>query len=143
MKVDTSGTSSHINISWLAIVHLPDGRRFVTDACLLLDMEYVIAGPIPIETAPAQKVEHLLGWNTTHEFDLAELRTTGPSGHYWAPRRILLNRKYVEYLRRISVREHLYFRASVPYDPVLIFDGNNIIGALMPMLAKENSPEVN
>jgi len=63
---------------------------------------------------------------------LADLRRE-TAGHYRAPKAILLNRRYIDYLRRLRVRVVLRFRASNPEAPVVLFDGNRAIGALMPL----------
>ena len=83
---------------------------------------------------PAVSVERVLAWKTTNAFSLADLQPSGPAGNYRAPGDILLAGKYIEILRRIVVRDALCLRGGGPVDPVLLYDGDRAIGALMPMV---------
>jgi hypothetical protein len=120
-------------VRWLLSSQFPDGRRFVTDRRLLLEAKYV-QGPFPADTLAPEKVEHFLAWRTTHGFELADLRVTGPEGHYRTPRGIVLNPKYIDFLKRLKTIRHLHFRGSGERDPVIIFNGERVIGALVPMI---------
>jgi hypothetical protein len=120
-------------LAWRFVCNVRTGQRLVTDKCLLIDVDYIVLDQLPTGEITAEKVERILDRNTTHGFVLANLRTTPPDGNYLTPTGIILNRKYVGYLRGLSMKKSLRFRASGPDDPVIILDGDRIIGALMPM----------
>jgi hypothetical protein len=120
-------------ITWRFVSTFADGRRFVTDNCLLIDVDYLVIDKLPARELPAEKVERLFAHNTTHRFVLTDLKDTGPLGHYRTPTGILLNRRYISYLRGLPMKKVLQFRASGLSDPVLILDGDYTIGALMTM----------
>src|SRR5262245_6120669 len=120
-------------VSWNLLSQFPDGRRFVSDRCILLDASYV-KGPFPPATLAPEKVEPFLNRATTHGFGLADLEAVPPNGNYRAPDGTLLNRKYVTFLKHLDTIKELHFRGSKVDEPVLILDGRKVIGALVPMI---------
>jgi hypothetical protein len=119
-------------VQWRGHCDLEDGRRFLTDGSLLLDSQYVPPGPIPEKSIAPQGAQRLLQSSTDHEFGLADLERKG-DGHYVAPGPVQLNRKYSDFLRRLSLKSSLRFGAKGPNDPVLILDGKKVVGVMMPM----------
>jgi hypothetical protein len=121
-------------IDWQMISDLPDGKRFISDGSLLLNIEYVGVNSLPTKNVPAQTTQRLLIWNTNHEFKFADLQTEGSSGHYLAPHNILLNKKYIDYLKQVLPEDQApRFRGGGATDPVLIVHNGVVIGAIMPL----------
>jgi len=127
------------DISWQYRANFPDGRKFITDKNLILDMAYLSLDKEPQQIISHQQIERLFTWETTIDFGLNDLTLTASSGNFWAPNNILLSKKYLQILQTLTPNESIRFYGSQPHSPVLIFDGDQIIGALMPMkLTDEN-----
>jgi len=120
------------NVVWNAVSKFDDGRQFLTDGSFLLDSRYAPAEDIPKKNIPPQSVQRLLDSKTDHDFGFADLGKT-PTDHYLAPGPIQLNRIYVDYLRKTSLSGTLRFKAGGQYNPVLILDGDKVVGVVMPM----------
>ena len=131
-STDPSGTG----IAWTIVSQLADGRKFFSDNCIMLESSYIAAGGVPTRTISAQTVESLLARKTTHEFGFNDLKSTGVAGNYQAPQNILLNKRYISYLKSLPTSSRFRFRAEGPLDPVLVADGTKIIGIVMPMESK-------
>lgn len=117
-------------IIWNAQSKLADGRQLLTDGSLILDSRYISDAPLPKKAIPSQNVQRLLQSDTDHEFDLDDLEK-GAGGHYVAPRSVKLNNKYIDFLRR--AKASIRFRAKGPMDPILILDGEDVVGVVMPV----------
>jgi len=120
-------------VQWRAHCDLEDGRRLITDGSLLLESKYLPKVPVPEKTVPAQGVQRLLQSETDKEFGLDDLQKKSGDGHYVAPSGMQLNRKYINLLRESPVKATLQFRAKGANDPVLILDGQKVVGVMMPM----------
>src|SRR4051812_36347740 len=118
-------------VKWWAHCDTADGRRFLTDGGLFLESRYLPNVPVPEKTLPPQAPERLLQSTTDHEFALADLDRKGRQ--YEAPGSIRLNHKYIDLLRESPVKANWRFRAKGPNDPVLIVDGDKVVGVMMPM----------
>lgn len=132
------GESSAEIVQWKFHSDTGDGRRFLTDGSLLLDSRYVPDQPIPEKSVPSQTVQRLLESNTDHEFGFADL-SRREAGDYMAPGSIQLNRKYIDYLQKTRLKASLRFRARGPNDPVLVLDGDKVVGVVMPMKSSRAS----
>ena len=102
------------------------------DGAMLLEARWVPDVPIPERAIPPAAAERLMASETERSFGLADLERT-ESGHYAAPGDVHLNRKYVELLRGSRLKPTLRFRAKGPADPVLILDGETVVGVMMPV----------
>ncbi len=121
-------------MDWEVISDLPDGRRFISDGSLLLNIEYVSVNTLPTKTVPAQTTQRLLAWTTNHAFKFSDLRIDESSSHYLAPHNILLNKKYIDYLKQVLPEDQApRFRGGGATDPVLIVHNDVVIGAIMPL----------
>ena len=120
-------------VQWRAHCNLDDGRRFITDGSLLLESRYAPDVPLPEQSLPAPGAQRLLQSETDHQFRLADLDRKAADGHYLAPGGIQLNRKYIDFLRGSPLKGTLRFAAKGPNDPVLILDGQKVVGVMMPM----------
>ena len=118
--------------AWNKRSRLADGRTFVTDGAIALDA--AIARPASVETLielPPAAIERLLKTPFTTEVRSSALgrRDRG----YATPDGVLLNRTYVDFLRRHAGASRLMFRTSGPADPVLIVVDGQTVGVLMPL----------
>jgi hypothetical protein len=126
-------TSAPDAIDWRFHSDLPDGRRLLTDGGLLLDAKLIPDAPVPEKSLPPKNAQKLLDSKTDHEFALKEVEPTAEGGHYLAPGEIQLNRKYIELLRRTKQKDRIRLAAKGAEDPVLIKDGDKVVGVMMPM----------
>jgi hypothetical protein len=137
-RSDAGDTAAHPNnsnpdvVQWRFYCDL-EGRRVLSDGSLLLESLYATTGPLPEKSVPPQAAQRLLQSPTDHEFSLADLDRNEVNGHYMAPGPIQLNRKYIDYLRGSSLKASLRFMAKGPNDPVLILNGQKVVGVMMPM----------
>lgn len=121
-------------MAWTVSGTISDGRRFVTNGHLMLDVKYINPGePIPDRNVEAEKFERLLNWQTRFEFPFEDIRQAQGQTFYSAPTDIALNPKYVDYLRLLNTQAPLTFRASTPSEPLVIYSEGRKIGVLMPM----------
>ncbi|MBI3162431.1 MAG: hypothetical protein HYZ23_07970 [Chloroflexi bacterium] len=122
------------NIKWAATCALPDGTHFATDGHIILDTTFLQPNEhLPEKTIPAETFLRVLDWPAEHYFGIEGLIKEQSGQHYAGPRDLLLNGKYVDFLLTLKFNFRLYFRANKPNDPIVLFDGNQRICALMPM----------
>ena len=119
---------------WSGSVQMPDGRMFVTDGGLALDVAVAKPEPPPATSLPIEtgKVfEGHLKASHTDEIDLADLKIGEHQNTFVGPRGIGVNGNYVNYLRRTIPKSRLRFRSD--RDPVVIVVENRAVGLLMPL----------
>jgi len=88
-------------LTWRRVVHLQDGRSFVSDGAFALDLALVKPLERPKQNlgeASAKVVERYLEAQLPNEYSLSELTRRGEA--YAAPNGVTLNPTYIEYLRR-------------------------------------------
>lgn len=122
-------------LAWSHIVHMKDQRIFVTDGSLLIDASYASVSETPLKTTPESTVLSLLSSATQHEFRFDMLESL-ENARFRLPNGAVLKGLYVSFLSQISLRnEDLSLRAGGPANVVVLMDGRQVIGALMPMRA--------
>lgn len=122
------------NLKWVATCTLPDGTRFAADGYIILDTTFLKPNvSLPEKTLPAETFLRVLDWPAEHFFGIESLTKEQSGKYYFGPRDLLVNGKYVDFLLTLKFNFRLYFRANKPNDPIVLFDGNQRIGALMPM----------
>jgi hypothetical protein len=121
--------------TWTRVAHFADGRVFVTDENLALDTAFAKPVTLPTETVSSAWLQSFLATAQPHEWRLRDLtrRIQGTTPVYSSPTGMLLNPKYVDYLRHALGEEPLRFRANGTLDPVQIIFNGAAVGAFMPM----------
>lgn len=122
--------------AWKRIVKLSDGRTFITDGGMTLDVALARPDAIPHEVlgaATAKVVEGYLAAPLPHEIDLRQLRAAPASPHYVAPNGVQLNAGYVDYLRRALPPARVRLRMKGDLEPVVILLDGTAVGLVMPM----------
>ena len=131
MKPTAPGTSG--DPAWQAIVRLGDGRTFVTDGGLAIDVTVAKLGKLPEREVPGKVIENYLGAPHQDEYSFSDL-SADPNGRtYTTPRGIPLNATYVDYLRRILPVRSVRFRMNKELEPVVILVETKAVGVLMPV----------
>ena len=116
------------------VVHLRDGRTFVSDGRFLLDAALAKPAATPskiLGEATAKIVDGYLTAPLTDEFSVSQLATR--DGNYVAPSGVLLNAAYIDYLRQNLPASRLRLRMKSGLEPVVILLDGKSVGLLMPM----------
>jgi hypothetical protein len=120
--------------AWSRTIRLADGRVFVTDGGLALDV--VVARPkamprdIQGDQAAKALAGHLAIVNPT-DVGLADLKPGTKQNEFVAPNGATLNGNYVRFLRRAAPSARL--RLKGPLDPTVVVLDGKVIGVFMPI----------
>ena len=120
-------------LTWKRAVHLHDGRIFVSDGAIALDLELVKPAERPKQDLPEANanIMQYLNAQLPNEFALSQL--TRRDEAYAAPNGVTLNPTYIDYLRRNLPETRVRLRMKSPLEPVVILFDSKAIGLLMPM----------
>jgi len=119
--------------AWQGVVRMSDGRRFVTDGGLAVDVAVARPAKLPDRELPGKTLESYLAASSPVEFGFGDL-VVAPTGHtYTAPQGIPLNATYINYLRRILPSRDVRFRMSGALQPVVVLAGGKAVAVLMPV----------
>jgi hypothetical protein len=130
MKPTTPGSSG--DPAWQGVVRLADGRTFVTDGGLAIDVAFAKPVQLPTRELPAKVLDQYLNASHKDEFGFSDL-SAAPSGRtYTAPNGIPLNATYITFLRRTLPRS-VRFRMNGGMQPVVIVASGTAVGVLMPV----------
>jgi hypothetical protein len=113
----------------------PDGRTFVTDGRLVLDVQVGKPAMRPSASLPpdtAKALASYLAASYPTEFGLDDLHEGKTPATFVGPGGMVLSTHYVLFLRRNAARIRLH--AKGPDDPVIITLDNRPVGLLMPMV---------
>jgi hypothetical protein len=122
--------------TWDRMVRLSDGRTFVTDGSLAIDVALVKPSVLPTEVlgpAAAKLLEGYMAAPLENEYGLGDLKKGPWPQTYAAPSGVVLNATYVDYLRRTLPKAALRFRMKGDLDPVVILMKGTAVGVVMPM----------
>jgi hypothetical protein len=120
--------------AWSKRMQLPDGRTFVSDGAIALDAAVAKPATLPSVQLPAAtgaNIGKMLDAPFTAEFRSAQLVTRGK--HYATPDGVVLNRLYVDYLRRTVAAGRLSFRVNGPTAAVVAALDGRPVAVVMPM----------
>ena len=133
IKPTAPGTPGDPN--WQRVVSLSDGRKFVTDGGMAIDI--AIAKPkLPAEglaEIPGKILEGHLAGSFTHEFGLGELKVKEAGRTFVAPSGVLLSVTYVDFLRRAMPASTVRLRMKGNMEPIVIMANGSAVGVLMPV----------
>ena len=118
---------------WQGIVRMSDGRTFVTDGGLAVDVALAKPSKLPERVVSGKVLETYLAAAKPDEFGFADLRVAVSGRTYTTPKGIPLNATYINYLRRILPVPTVRFRMSGEQDPVLVVASGKTVGVLMPV----------
>jgi hypothetical protein len=118
--------------TWSRVLHMPDGRTFVTDGGLAIDA--AIAKPATLPTAVVQSAAVFARHLTApydQEIALGDLRTGTRKNTFVAPNGVVLNGNYVNFLRRTAPAGRVRLRVKGEFDPIVIVVDREPVGVLM------------
>jgi hypothetical protein len=121
--------------AWTHKVKLPppDGRTFVSDGGLVLDVDIAKPAMRPSQSMPADMGTAVAGYLSGYyptEFGLSDLREGQTSAVFVGPQGFAVSRNYVTFLTRYAPRVRLRTK-GVGYPVLLVLDQRNI-GLLLP-----------
>jgi hypothetical protein len=123
--------------AWTHKVKLPppDGRTFVSDGGLVLDVEVAKPAMRPSQSMPADMGTAVAGYLSGYyptEFGLSDLRDGPSPAVVVGPQGFALSRNYVTFLTRYAPRVRL--RTKGAGYPVLLVQDQRNIGLLLPTI---------
>lgn len=139
LNVPGSAVEAPPEPEWKSVARLPDGTRY------LLDSSFVFAeaqlGEMPMQNAglkelPAPDAEKVIAWMGTRvkkPFHLSDLRCGNAPGTYEGPGGVLLNARYIDYLRARLELWPLELHSNGPLEPIALVLKGRSTGVLMPM----------
>ncbi len=121
--------------AWTHSVKLPppDGRTFVSDGGLVLDIGFAKPAVRPSQAMPADMATAIAGYLSGYyptELGLADLREGPAKNVFLGPPGLALSRNYVTFLTRYAPRVRLRTKGE-GYPVLLVLDGRTI-GLLLP-----------
>src|SRR3982751_4326423 len=121
-------------LTWKRVVHLHDGRTFISDGAVALDAALTKARRSESEVLPEASAKTIEGYLTAElpdEFASYQLTRRGET--YVAPSGVTLNPIYIDYLRRTLPESRLRFRLKRDLKPVVVLLDGKAVGLLMSM----------
>jgi hypothetical protein len=119
---------------WRRVVKLTDGRSFITDGGMTLDVALAKPATLPTDVVSggvAKVVEGYLSAQLPNEIGLNDLGRRGSS--YGGPGGVLLNVGYIDYLRNVLPARRVRLRTKTDTDPVIVVLDGRAVGLVMPV----------
>jgi hypothetical protein len=121
---------SHGDPVWQGLLRFADGRTFVTDGGLALDVAFAKPAKLPSRELPSKVLEQYLTASHKDEYGFGDLTAALSGKTYSAPNGMALNATYITYLRRVLPRS-TRFRMTGAMQPIVIVVGGKAVGVLM------------
>jgi hypothetical protein len=139
LSVPGSAVEAPPEPAWVGVARLADGTRFLLDASFIFSEAQL--GQMPqshagLRELPPKDVAAVEAWMSTRvkqPIHLADLRCGAKPGTYEGPGGLLLNARYVDYLRARVDLWPLELHAKAPLEPVSLVMKGRAAGVLMPM----------
>ncbi len=130
MKPTVPGTSG--DPVWQGKVRINDGRTFITDGGLAVDVAVARPAALPGREFSGKVLENYLKASQKDEYGFADLRLAATGKTYTSPSGIALNATYINYLRRIAPSKSR-FRMTGGLQPIVVVADGSAIAVLMPV----------
>jgi hypothetical protein len=118
---------------WQGIVRFADGRVFVTDGGLAIEVALAKPAKLPERELPPKALEGYLTASHKDEFRMGDLEAAASGRTYTSPSGVAMNATYINFLRRIVPAASLRLRMTAPRQPVVIAASGKAVGVLMPV----------
>jgi len=122
--------------TWSRVLHMPDGRTFVTDGGLSVDAKLAKPAALPTVVLPPETAKNLAGRLTAtydREIGLGDLRPGSFKNSFTTPDGIALNGNYVDFLRQIASPARTRLRTRGKTDPVVVVTDGQAVAIMMPL----------
>ena len=139
LSVPGSAVEAPPEPEWIGVARLADGTRYLLDASFIFSEAQL--GQMPqshagLRELPPKDVAAVEAWMSTRvkqPIRLTDLRCGAKPGTYEGPGGLLLNARYVDYLRARVDLWPLELHAKAPLEPVSLVMKGHPAGVLMPM----------
>ena len=139
LSVPGSAVDAPPEPEWVAVAKLADGTRFLLDSSFVFSEAQL--GQMPqshagLRELPPKDTAAVEGWMATRvkqPAHLSDLRCGKAAGTYEGPGGVLLNARYVDYLRARVDLWPLELHVKGPLEPIALVMKGRAAGVLMPM----------
>ncbi len=121
---------------WTRVLKMPDGRTFVTDGGISVDVKIAKPATLPSVVLPPESgkiIADRMGTPHDKEISLGELRTGGFKNSFATPDGIALNGNYVAFLRQTTPAAKMRLRTKGKRDPVVVMVDGQAVAIMMPL----------
>jgi len=122
--------------AWTRVMHMPDGRTFVSDGGLAIDAAIAKPATLPTIVIPDQtskRYADMVAAPFDREVSLGELTAGSRRNTFVTPTGLPLNGNYINILRRASGASRMRLRLKGDLDPIVIVMDGKLIGIVMAM----------
>jgi hypothetical protein len=132
-RIKPTAPGSSGDPAWQGVVRLADGRTFVTDGGLAIDVAFAKPSQLPTRELPPKVLDQYLNASHKDEYAFSDLSAALSGRTYTAPNGIPLNATYINFLRRTLPARSVRFRMNGGMQPVVIVASGTAVGVLMPV----------
>ena len=122
--------------TWSRVLNMPDGRTFVSDGGISVDVTLAKPITLPSVVIPPESSKILASLMTApydKEIGLAELQPGGFKNSFTTSDGIFLNGNYVTFLRQVVPLGRTRLRTKGTRDPVVVAIDGQPVGIMMPL----------
>lgn len=122
--------------TWWRAVQMPDGRTFVTDGGLSVDVALARPAVLPSEVLPpasGKVIAGLLAAPHDHETGLGDLRAGSATNTFTTPDGVVLNGNYIALLRSALPGGRARLRTKGNTAPVVVVAEGRAVAVMMPI----------
>lgn len=121
---------------WTRVLELPDGRTFVTDGGISIDVKIAKPSTLPSVVLPPESgkiIADRMAAPYDHEIGLRDLRPGGFKHSFATPDGIELNGNYVTFLRQATSSAKMRLRTKGKRDAVVVVIDGQPVAIMMPL----------
>ena len=121
---------------WTRVLKMPDGRTFVTDGGMSIDVRIAKPATLPSVVLPPESGKIIADRMATphdHEIGLGDLRTGSFKNSFATPDGIELNGNYVGFLRQTTPSAKMRLRTKGKRDAVVVTIDGEAVAIMMPL----------
>jgi hypothetical protein len=120
---------------WTRALKMPDGRTFVTDGGISIDVKIAKPATLPYVLPPesGKIIADRMAAPHDHEIALADLRRGGFKNSFATPDGIELNGNYVAFLQQTTASAKMRLRTKGKRDAVVVVVDGQAVAIMMPL----------
>jgi hypothetical protein len=121
---------------WTRVLKMPDGRTFVTDGGISIDVKIAKPATLPSVVLPPESgkiIADRMAAPHDHEIGLGDLRPGSFKNSFATPDGIELNGNYVTFLRQTTPSAKMRLRTKGKRDAVVVVIDGQAVAIMMPL----------